>query len=196
MSSLTALAVLSLLCSSPLHVNTAFAHFLLPLCFAGEFYGNPAYLTLFKFLTIHKKTSCRRRPVWEEGGSPLTRVFISSLREHAFEDYLLTCLSSHSILMDIPHSLSDSISTWQNSALPLPLMFIRSMARPAKIDWDKNRKEDSMLKIQSESRATSAESHLGLIGRYEVWTATLTSRYISGLKGGNIHRYCIRENII
>lgn len=58
---------------------------------------------------------------------------------------------------------------------------------PSEIDWDKNRKEDSMLKIQSKSRATSAEAHLGLIRRYEVWTVTLTSRYTLGLRG-NKHR--------
>lgn len=61
---------------------------------------------------------------------------------------------------------------------------------PSKIDWDKNRKEDSVLKIQSKSRATSAEPHLRLICWYEVWT----SRYTLGL-WGNKHQYCIEDNI-
>lgn len=52
---------------------------------------------------------------------------------------------------------------------------------PGRIDWDKNRKEDSMLKIQSKSRATSAVSHLGLICQYEVWSVTSASSYTLSL---------------
>lgn len=52
--------------------------------------------------------------------------------------------------------------------MPLLLMFVRSMAHWAKIDQDWNQKEEPMLKIESKSRATSAESHLGLICRYEM----------------------------
>ncbi|KAM3625115.1 uncharacterized protein V6R79_007059, partial [Siganus canaliculatus] len=38
-------------------------------------------------------------------------------------------------------------------------------ATPAKIDWGGNRKDESVLKILSKAKATSAESCLGLICR-------------------------------
>lgn len=77
----------------------------------------------------------------------------------------MTCASSHSILMDNRRFTSDPISGWQ---MPAAAHVYQINAVPGKIDWDKNPKEESMDEIQSTSRATSAESHLGLICRYEV----------------------------
>lgn len=101
------------------------------------------------------------------------------------EGYLPTCFTGHSILSDILKSL-----VIRYEALRCARVYQISGAAGS-IDWDKNRKEDFMLKIQSKSRATSAASHLGLICRDEVWSAASTS----DLRGEQTS-ICIQGNII
>lgn len=116
-SSLTALAVKSLLCLSPcmwiLHLH--------PLCFLEKFYGNPAYLTLFNiWKSARVFTKQEKKQKWESykyisRQACVTGVFISSLMWHCVWG-LFTDLPAQSLDTYGYSSLtSDSISTWQNS---------------------------------------------------------------------------------
>lgn len=151
------------------HLNKTFLH---PLCFALKSYGNPEYLTLFKILKLtHVQTYHTKEIIIQiEGhmqGSPWQlSAYLLLYSMHPRIIYWLAWAVTRYLWIFFTHFWFNINLAKLCSAAAAHVYQINGT--PGKIDWDKNRKEDSMPKIQSKSRATSAESHLGLICRYEV----------------------------
>ena len=106
-------------CASLLHVNTTFSA-------SWEILWTSCIFIKLTHVLPYIRRDCKNHAKRRTWGRPSTGVFLTcisglftDLREQSLDPYGYFSLTY------------DSISTWQNSALPL--MFIRSMARPEKL---------------------------------------------------------------